>query len=164
LDDPAWPEDLRELTRMVFCLQYVRFEPDCLLATARRWPESVPEPIPLERKPVPYLQNGVYFSAYPSGQLRLVAAIQQGRLCEYVRLDDGAASAFWHREWQDEFPDPAAADRYWRGTCEAQQYHPDGRVEDHYTWNNDPSPTLTTQSFEQWVRERLGRPAFQGPG
>ncbi len=136
IDDPAWPEPLRQLSRMVYERQYTRFTAENLSSKFAVWPPGLREPrseeapISAAARPKP----GFYFSTYPNGQLRVIAEVKQGELHRWLWLGDGVASGYLREAGPF-----------------AEQYYPDGRIEGFSPYDDTSPPVLTDMPFAIWV-------------
>lgn len=131
LDDPR----LEKEARQVFRNRYVRLTLADLPSQARPWPEELPEPARLTRWTPHEMPGGLYYKAYPSGQLSLVAASAQGTLHSFLLLEDGQPMGYH---------------------SSVQYYYWNGLIEDFSPYDDDSDPEPATMSFQAWVQGYLG--------
>lgn len=134
LHDPEWPDELKQLGRMVFELQYRRFTVEDLRGRGKPWPVCEHEDRP---KDLDGLEPGCYYTAYEDGQLCLVARRKADWSGPFLRLERGVAEGM--------VSEGAFAERYYA----------DGRVEGFSPYDDDSPPIPTTKTFEAWVGENL---------
>ena len=137
LNAPHWPTRLRNLAKMVFERQYIRFDESHLSSAWQPWPESEPQPQHTFYQGQG-LPNGSYASFYEDGQLRTVGVASGGAL-SWLWLDYQRAEGWFQS-----------------GPC-AEKYFPDGRVEDFSPWDDSSDPYPVIKTFEAWTLSFLRR-------
>jgi hypothetical protein len=136
IDDPTWPEPLRQLSRMVYERQYRRFTSDDLSSRIAPWPPGLQEPRS-QTSPEPSAApppDGAYYATYPCGQLRVVATAKGGEVERWLWLGEGVAAGYLKENGPF-----------------AEQYYPDGRIEGFSPYDDTSPPELTEMPFAVWV-------------
>lgn len=115
------------------------------------WPARIPEPRWDAAAPAVDVPDGLYYSAHPSGRMRLLASVKRGVLDCWLQLGDGEHSGCFKSEGG-----------YWF----VQRYYPEGLVEDFARDDDTSKPYPPEQGFLQWAtgyRDQMAAPPPEPP-